>query len=434
MAIWELPPQVPPAAVLRFQKSIRYLGRMSRLSQTPPGLNRTNRIVFGIVAMDLVGFGIVMPLLPSYAALHTENATLIGVLVSATPAMQLLAAPFWGRLSDRIGRRKVMLVSLAGAAVSYCLFAVAHSYLTLLASRLVAGSIDASTSVGQAYLADGTAPEDRAKAMGLVGAAYGIGFIVGPAIAGVTSMIGPGLPGIAATTITTINLIAAFVLLPHMEGSGARWGGSSSSKVARGHERFVPLVVGFSSTFGFAVLYVLLSLFAEERLEFSRAQVSVLFVMLGLVTAAIQGWVVGAVATRVGERRLISLGASLLCVGLGFLTIATLEELPRIWAIAGLVVALITVGVGWGLVGPAVAGYISRHSPADRQGEHLGVLHGVGAAARIVGPPLFGTLLALGGYSLPFGAATVAVAFGSVLAFFALPGVPREPAPGLPRG
>ncbi|MBW8772097.1 MAG: MFS transporter [Gemmatimonadetes bacterium] len=145
-----------------------------------PVRDRPTRIVFLVVFVDLIGFGIVMPLLPSYGARYTANETLIGFLVAATPAMQLLTAPFWGRLSDRIGRRPVMLMSLAGAFLSYVMFALAGSFTTLLLSRLVAGSCDASVGVGQAFLADRTRPDQRAKAMGLIGAAYGLGFIVGP--------------------------------------------------------------------------------------------------------------------------------------------------------------------------------------------------------------------------------------------------------------
>src|SRR5690349_25066463 len=139
-----------------------------------PVRRRTKLIAFCLVSVDLIGFGIVMPLLPSYGARYTDNEALIGLLVSATPAMQLLAAPFWGRLSDRIGRRPVLLMSLAGAALSYLLFTLAASYVEVLVSRIVAGPIEASVGVGQTFLADGTKPEDRAKAMGLIGAAYGL--------------------------------------------------------------------------------------------------------------------------------------------------------------------------------------------------------------------------------------------------------------------
>ncbi|HVX88160.1 MAG TPA: MFS transporter, partial [Gemmatimonadales bacterium] len=367
-----------------------------------PVRDKTKLIVFCLVFVDLIGFGIVMPLLPSYGARYTDNEALIGLLVSATPAMQLLAAPFWGRLSDRIGRRPVMLMSLAGAAVSYLLFTLAGSYTALLVSRVVAGSIDASVGVGQAFLADRTRPEERAKAMGLIGAAYGMGFIVGPAIAGISSLIDPGLPGIVATVITGANLLVALVILPR--GTARRLDGAATElpHKATGRARLAPLLVAFLATLGFTVLYVLLALFAERDLGYDRPRVSGLFVVLGIVTAIVQGGVVGRLAQRMGERSLIVLGAVILSLGLGTLTGASHLTLGPTGAAVMVVLSLVIVGTGWGLVGPGVAGYVSRHSPADAQGRSLGVLHGVGSAARIVGPPLFGVLASVGSFVPPF--------------------------------
>ena len=384
-----------------------------------PVRDRTKLIVFCLVFVDLIGFGIVMPLLPSYGARHTDNEALIGLLVSATPAMQLLAAPFWGRLSDRIGRRPVMLVSLAGAALSYLLFTLATSYTALLVSRIVAGSIDASVGVGQAFLADRTKPEERARAMGLIGAAYGMGFIVGPALAGIASLFDPTLPGILATVITTVNLVVAFAVLPPGRVVGRSGGAEATVPTdTRGHnaERLVPLTVAFLATLGFTVLYVLLSLFAERELGYDRARVSGLFVVLGIVTAIVQGGIVGRLAKRMDERRLIVLGAVILSLGLGALTGASHLALSAAGAGAMVVVALVVVGIGWGLVGPGVAGYISRHSPPDRQGRNLGLLHGVGSAARIIGPPMFGLLASLGSFVPPFCVAAGAAGLAAVVA------------------
>lgn len=386
-----------------------------------PVRDRTKLIVFCLVFVDLIGFGIVMPLLPSYGSKYTDNEALIGLLVSATPAMQLLAAPFWGRLSDRIGRRPVMLMSLAGAALSYLLFTLAGSYLALLVSRIVAGSIDASVGVGQAFLADRTRPEERAKAMGLIGAAYGLGFIVGPAIAGISSLFDPTLPGVVATVITGVNLVVAFVVLP--AGTPRRREAEAPRDVlkATGMERLTPLAVAFLATLGFTVLYVLLALFAERDLGYDRPKVSALFVVLGLVTAVVQGGLVGRLAKRMGERTLIVLGAVILSLGLGTLTGASKLDLSPMGAAAMVVLSLVIVGAGWGLVGPGVAGYVSRHSPADQQGRSLGVLHGVGAAARIMGPPMFGLLASMGSFVPPFCVAAGAAGLAAVVALRAPP-------------
>jgi DHA1 family tetracycline resistance protein-like MFS transporter len=388
-----------------------------------PVRDRTTRIVFLVVFVDLIGFGIVMPLLPSYGARYTANETLIGLLVAATPAMQLLTAPFWGRLSDKIGRRPVMLMSLAGAFLSYLMFALAGSFSALLLSRLVAGSCDASVGVGQAFLADRTRPEERAKAMGLIGAAYGLGFIVGPALAGISSLFGATLPGFVATALTGANLVAAFFVLPGgqaVRGSGGQDAPQTAAAEDRPRrERLTPLVVAFLATLGFTVLYVLLSLFAERDLGYDRPKISTLFVALGIVTAVVQGGMVGRVAKRVGERGLIVLGAVVLSLGLGTLSGASQLVHSRVEATAVVVLALVVIGIGWGLVGPGVAGYVSRHTPPERQGRALGVLHAVGASARIIGPPLFGLLASLGSFVPPFCVAAGAAGMAAIAAMWA---------------
>ena len=392
-------------------------------SNDNPLRDRPTRIVFLVVFVDLIGFGIVMPLLPSYGARYTSNETLIGLLVAATPAMQLLTAPLWGRLSDRIGRRPVMLLSLCGGFVSYLMFALAGSFSALLLSRIVAGSCDASVGVGQAFLADRTRPEDRAKAMGLIGAAYGLGFIVGPALAGISSLFGAAMPGIVAAALTGANLMAAFFVLPGGRAHGRTDAppdtATAAAETRAPAERYAPLVVAFLATLGFTVLYVLLSLFAERDLGYDRPKISALFVVLGIVTAVVQGGVVGRVAQRVGERGLIVLGAVVLSLGLGTLSGASQLTHSAGAATAVVVLALIVIGAGWGLVGPGVAGYVSRHTPPERQGRSLGVLHAVGASARIIGPPLFGLLASLGSFVPPFCVAAGVAGLAAVAAYWA---------------
>ena len=388
-----------------------------------PVRDRPTRIVFLVVFVDLIGFGIVMPLLPSYAARYTGNEALIGLLVAATPAMQLLTAPLWGRLSDRIGRRPVMLMSLAGAFLSYLIFALAGSFSALLLSRLVAGSCDASVGVGQAFLADRTRPEERAKAMGLIGAAYGLGFIVGPALAGISSLFGAAMPGIVAVALTGANLLAAFFVLPGGQAvrrsGGQETASATSADLRAPAERYAPFAVAFLATLGFTVLYVLLSLFAERDLGYDRPRISALFVVLGGITAIVQGGLVGRVAKRVGERGLIVLGAVILSLGLGTLSGAGQLAHSAVEATAVVVLALVVIGVGWGLVGPGVAGYVSRHTPPEHQGRSLGVLHAVGASARIIGPPLFGLLASLGSFVPPFCVAAGVAGLAGVVAFWA---------------
>ena len=181
-------------------------------------------------------------------------------------------------------------------------------------------------------------------------------------------------------------------------------------------ERYTPLVVAFLATLGFTVLYVLLSLFAERDLGYDRSKISALFVVLGVVTAIVQGMLVGRVAQRVGERGLIVLGAVVLSLGLGTLSGASRLAHSAVEATALVVLALVVIGVGWGLVGPGVAGYVSRHTPPERQGRSLGVLHAVGASARIIGPPMFGLLASLGSFVPPFCVAAGVAGLAAVVA------------------
>ena len=386
-------------------------------AEPPP--RRTTLVLFSVVLLDLIAFGIVMPILPSYGARYGASDALVGVLVSSTPAMQLLFAPLWGRWSDRVGRRPVLLLSLAGSALSYVLFAAAGSFAALLLSRIAAGALDATVNVSQAFLADRTRPEERARAMGFIGAAFGLGFIIGPAVAGIASLFGDRLPGIIAAGITCANVVIAWRVLPGapaVQRAPAPAAAPVASAAGSPAERYLPLAVAFLSTLGFSVLYVLLALFAERSLGYDRPKVSGLFVVLGVVTAIVQGGLVGRIARRLGERRLMLVGGVALALGLGALTAATHPGLGAAGAAALLVVAMTVIGTGWGLVGPGAAGYVSRHTDAQTQGKALGVLHGVGGFARVVGPLLFGVLAGSGGFVPPFcvaaGAALLAAAAG----------------------
>src|SRR5688500_9556025 len=172
------------------------------------------RRLFLTVFLDLIGFGIVLPLLPSYGARYTSSAALIGALVATDSLLTFLLAPAWGRLSDRIGRRPVLLIGLAGSVLSYIIFGLAGSFLALVLSRVVSGATGATIHVAQAYLADVTPPERRSHAMGLIGAAFGLGFTTGPAIGASASAYGDALPAIVAAGIATVNPVPGRAGLP----------------------------------------------------------------------------------------------------------------------------------------------------------------------------------------------------------------------------
>ena len=355
----------------------------------PPDHSRSATLaLFLTVFIDLIGFGIVLPLLPSYAARLQVNDARIGIVVAAFSLMQFLLAPWWGRLSDRIGRRPVILVGLAGSACSYLLFAYAGTFWILLLSRLVAGGMGATVSVAQAYLADVTPPERRAKAMGLIGAAFGLGFVVGPAIGGLTSRWGEAMPGLVAAGLSTANFVLAWFRLPETRVHQPR----EARGGAAVHWRLLvaPYAVLLLSTIAFTVMYVVFPLYVERTLGYDRHQTAYLFVLLGFVTAVVQGGLVGRLVQRYGERRLMEAGCLLVALGLGLLPWTTGASPDH--RLAALLGVMLLLGLGPGLISPSTTGYISRIAPPSEQGRALGLLGSVSAIARIIGPVLAGTL------------------------------------------
>jgi multidrug resistance protein len=368
-------------------------------------------LIFLTVFVDLIGFGIVLPLLPSYAASFHVSDGAIGLLVASFSLMQFLLAHWWGRLSDRIGRRPVLLVGLAGSALSYLLFALAADFWVLLVSRLLAGGMGATVNVAQAYLADVTPQETRARAMGLVGAAFGLGFVVGPALGGITSRWGDAAPGLTASLLAALNCLLAWRWLPE-----SRAGRTVAQRAVPVHwSRFTMAfgAVAFS-TVGFTVLYVVFPLQVERALGFSRHQAAYLFVLIGVVSAVIQGGVIGRLVARVGERPLMAVGGGLLALGLGLLPFA-FEQGGR-GGLPLLYTGLLVLAAGSAMIGPSAAAYVSRVAPADEQGRALGLLQSVGAVARIGGPILAGAVAGHSGARMAFFVACGAAGLAGVSA------------------
>lgn len=355
------------------------------------------RRLFLTVFLDLVGFGIVLPLLPSYGALHTRSATLIGALVAIDSLLTFLLAPAWGRLSDRIGRRPVLLIGLAGSAVSYLVFGLAGSFVALALSRIISGATGATVHVAQAYLADVTPPERRSHAMGLIGAAFGLGFTIGPAIGASASAYGDALPGFIAAGIAAINFLLAWAGLP--ETAVRPRPDYRPLQLSRVRLRS-PFGVMFASTLAFTAMYVSFPLYCQQVLGYERRAVSSFFVAIGVITIVVQGRIVGMLAPKFGERRLVVAGALLMAAGFG--TFVPLAE-----SLGGLLAAIAMLTVGFCLTGPSLAGLVSRRTAPEEQGRALGMLQSVGAIARIVGPPAAGVASQVAGPGAPFVAASI---------------------------
>lgn len=343
-------------------------------------------LIFITVFIDLIGFGIVLPLLPSYAASFQVNDLAIGILVGSFSLMQFAFAPWWGRLSDRIGRRPVLLVGLCGSAVSYLIFALAGSFWLLLLSRMVAGGMGATVNVAQAYLADVSLPERRAKAMGLVGAAFGLGFVVGPAIGGITSVLGNAAPGLIAAGLSVINLGMAWCWLPESRPTVV------SVTLRNAPVHWSRYLLAFSavcfSTLAFAVLYVVFPLQLERALGYDRRHSAYFFVLVGVVSAIIQGGLIGTLVARLGERALIAIGGVVMAAGLGMLPgVMVAPARPNL-----LLVALAMIAAGSAMISPSAAAFVSRVASPDEQGKALGMLQSVASVARIAGPLVAGVM------------------------------------------
>lgn len=385
---------------------------MNDAETLPPDASRARRILFAVILTDLIAFGIVLPLLPSYGARFVEGAALVGALVATDSLFTFALAPVWGRLSDRVGRRPILLLGLAGSATAYLLFGLATSFAMLVLSRMISGGIGANVNVAQAALADATPPARRSQAMGMVGAAFGIGFTVGPAIAGIASRFGDSAPGLVAAALAAANLLVALVLLPETRGFGT----PVPALATRYIMPRLPVrsaLVAFGTTLGFTVMYAVFPLYCQEVLGWSRAQVSYLFALLGLVTIVVQGRLVGRLAPVVGEARLARAGAVLLALGFVAMPLAALLPAGRIAAFA---LAVAAVAAGFSLTGPSIAAIVSRQAPPGGQGVALGGLQSVGAMARIVGPPLMGAVGQTTGLGVPFGVAAAAAALSGIAA------------------
>ncbi len=345
-------------------------------------------LVFLITFIDLMGFGIVIPLLPLYGKTYNPSPWAFGLLMASYSLMQFLFAPVMGRISDHFGRRPVLLLSLAGTVAGYLLFALQDSLAGLFLSRTVGGVMGANVSTAQAVIADVTGPEERARGMGLVGAAFGLGFILGPAIGGASYRLGPRFPGLFAAGLSGAALLLALLTLPETwtperraqaPASRRGWFSLSALRRALAHREVgAILLLFFLATFAFSNFEATFALLLQGRFGLSMAGVAYLFVFLGILAAVVQGGLVGRLARRYGERKLVVAGALLLLPAYAALT--RVATLPRLAAL------LAFLALGAGLTGPSLSSLVSRLSAEDEQGGVLGLYQSMASLARIIGP------------------------------------------------
>jgi DHA1 family tetracycline resistance protein-like MFS transporter len=415
-------------------------------------------IVFLVVFIDLLGFGIILPLLPRYADSYLAallpgrkedplGGVILGLLMSSFSAMQFLFAPLWGRVSDHVGRRPILLLGLFGSVVFYLLFGFASdlpaqsaaelAIILLFVARLGAGIAGATLATAQAVIADSTPPEKRKHGMALIGAAFGIGFTFGPLI-GFGSLRWfsnhPGIIGYVAAGLSGIALLLGFKLLPETRrpGDGPRtrkwidWGGLQ--KVVHSPALWPVVMTFFLATFGFGMFEPTLALLLQDALQLDADDSFLIFAFIGLILLLAQGLLYRRLAHRVSEATFMFAGILLMALGLaclGGVTLLAAQDYPSVYPPdfgALLTLTLISLAiavVGFALLTPSAQALVSRRSDPAKQGEMLGVNQSASALARILGPAVGLPLYKLeSSHLLPY-------AFGTVLLLLMLPLIPR---------
>lgn len=372
-------------------------------------------ILFLVVFIDLMGFGLIIPLLPFYAEYFQASPDVVGMVMATYSFTQFLAAPMWGRLSDRVGRRPVLLVSLAGTVVAYIGLGLVDSLWMLFAARALGGAMAGNIAAAFAYVADVTTPDNRARGMGMIGAAFGLGFIAGPAIGGI--LAGPDpinadyqTPAFAAAglSIAALALAAARLkesLAPEMRARAlvkrSRW---LQFRDVLGRPKVGLLIaLSFLATFVFAGMETTFAMWSRRQFGWGPEQNGYLFASVGFLAAAIQGGLVGRLAGTFGEARLITHGAAALAAGMVLL--------PFSDSLIVLAASMILMVYGFSIINPSLNSLISLQVGKNEQGSVFGVSRSATTLARVVGPIWAGFLFATLGKDWPyFGGALVMAA------------------------
>ncbi len=381
--------------------------------------------IFLVVLVDMLGFGIVLPLMPYYAERFNATPLAVGFLYSIYSFAQLGFSPLWGAWSDKLGRRPIMLLSTTGSTVSYILFALSNSLPMLFASRLFAGVMGGNISAAQAYVADVTSPAERSKGMGILGAAFGIGFALGPAISGALLLpsvhdavlrILPGpaslfvsenpysLPGFAAALLSFCSfLLVAFRLPESLRAGDETEDATRIKKVSVFSKQFWPSVFSKDShvisrlylcllliMIGHSSLYSSFPLFCKQKLGMDAHQVGIQFLLLGVVAVFIQGGAIRPLVRIFGEKKLLIAG--------NVLMVAAFLSLPTAHTFGGLAARLCLLALGASLNGPTLTSLISKEAAPSHVGLVMGNAQAVSAMGRVVGPALGGLLF---GWRMP---------------------------------
>ena len=376
--------------------------------------SRPLKIILFVAFVDLVGFGLIIPLQAVYAKRLGASGLTFGLLLGAYSLMQLVFSPLLGRWSDRFGRRRVLLLSIAGSMVAHALLGVADmaSSLSLLfVARIVDGITGANIATAQAYVADVTTTDNRAKGMGLFGAAFGLGFVVGPALGSALAFIGRHVsgpahgtawPAFGATVISLVAFLLVWLYLPEPakaeRAARTRYGTLRVSllRAVLGNARLRELfAIVFGSVFTFVLLEVTFVYLCTHTFAVTEAGTGMIFAYIGALMIIVQGGLVGPLVHRFGEATLAATGPFITAVGFALISIVPLiGQINLAWLV--LIVGCVPTSLGQGLTTPAVSALVSRQAGRRRQGATLGLSQGVAALARAIAPPVGGLLYDLG--------------------------------------
>jgi DHA1 family tetracycline resistance protein-like MFS transporter len=360
-------------------------------------MTRPLLVIFLTIFVNLIGFGIIIPLLPFYAETFGASPLAIGLLFAVYSICQLLAAPLLGDWSDRYGRRPVLIFSLLGTVVSFAMLALAHSIWMLFLARIVDGLSGGNISTARAYVADVTAPEDRARAYGLIGAAFGLGFILGPALSGVLARVSYAAPIWAASLITLAATLVAWFWLPETvhrarAGTGMPFRYLPELLARPGLGRL--LVIDFVYWFAFAMFQTTFALFTARRFQFDASQTGYFFSVFGILGAVVQGGFIRPVVHRFGDKSIFVAG--LVCSVVGLVAAASAHSVP----LFGLSLLPLALGMGFGH--PTVSSLVSKTARGDEQGRVQGAASAVESLGRTMGPVWGNASLQRYGEGMPY--------------------------------
>ena len=361
-------------------------------------------VIWSTVALDMVGFGIVAPILGRYADRYGANGFEVGLLFASFSLAQMVFAPILGRWSDRIGRKPVLIISLLGSALGSFITGAAGALWVLFAGRLIDGASGASISVAQGAVTDIGSPQQRARMLGLLGMAFGVGFVIGPALGGLASLGGPHVPFYVAGVLALINAGAAIIRLPETRTGQLRASVRAPRRITR---RAVTsyVVIGFLATIPFAGFEATFSLFGGRRFNFTEGSTAFVFLLVGVLMSVVQGALISPLTKRFGSLRLVVFGQALVAIGMLALGASTM--------LAALCFSLVLMVLGAGIATPSLTALVANSADDDRRGEVLGIQQSASAFARVIGPPLAGLAFDGVGIGAPY-------TFGALLCLVAV--------------